>query len=104
MLVDSTPELIKGKAGYRYIGSQSIYIEELKQTGVIPAINGDGEHYFTLSKFDNSTEAISKLQLNGVMTDAFWRAGFEIDKIRSPVSFPYANWGEAKNIEVVTRS
>lgn len=88
----------------RYIGSQAGYIEELKQTGIIPARVGNGEHYFTISKLDNPTEAISKLQLNGEMTDAAWRAEFKIDQIKSSISFPYAKWGEARNVEVITRS
>lgn len=90
--------------GYRYIGSQAEYIEKLKQTGIIPAREGNGEHYFSISKFDNPTEAISKLQLNGEMTDAVWRAEFEIDQITSSISFPYAKWGGARNVEVMTRS
>lgn len=101
---DAAPELIKGKIGYRYIGSQAKYIEELKRTGVIPPMRGDDLTYFSLDKFDNPIEAISKLQLNGDMTDATWRAEFSADQIKTSVAFPKANWDDAPNIEIITRS
>ncbi len=101
---DAAPELIKGKIGYRYIGSQANYIEELKRTGVIPPMRGDDLTYFSLDKFDNPIEAISKLQLNGKMTDATWRAEFSADQIKTSVAFPKANWDDAPNIEIITRS
>ena len=101
---DAAPELIKGKIGYRYIGSQANYIEELKRTGVIPPMRGDDLTYFSLDKFDNPIEAISKLQLNGKMTDATWRAEFSADQIKTSVAFPKANWDDAPNIEIITHS
>ena len=38
------------------------------------------------------------------MTDATWRAEFSADQIKTSVAFPKANWNDAPNIEIITRS
>lgn len=38
------------------------------------------------------------------MTDAIWRAEFSADQIKTSVAFPKANWDDAPNIEIITRS
>ena len=101
---DAAKVLVKGKMGYRYIGSQANYIEEIKKTGIIPPMKGNDFTYFSLEKYDNPNEAISKLQLNEKKTDAAWCAEFSVDQINTSVVFPKANWNDAPNIEVITRS
>ena len=101
---DVAKELVKGKIGYRYIGSQANYIEELKKTGIIPPMKGNDLTYFSLEKFDNSIDAISKLQLNGKTTDATWRLEFSTEQLFANVKIPKAKWDNAEYIEVLTRS
>lgn len=101
---DAASELIRGKIGYRHIGSTANYLNEIKKTGIIPARTGKDLTYFSLDKIDDPIIAIDKMQLNKAGTDAIWRAEFETTQLINNTKFPLGKWNNSDYIEILTRS
>jgi hypothetical protein len=93
--------LVKDRKLYRHIGSEAGYLNNLKNTGEIPA---GYTTYFSADKFDDPVEAISKMQLNSEWTDAVWVAEFDGSQLVGKVEIPRAKWNEASYLEVLTKS
>ncbi|MGB4774050.1 MAG: hypothetical protein WBP45_02660 [Daejeonella sp.] len=101
---DVANELIKGKMAYRHVSSNVLYLDQMKQSGKLPAQTGNGTTYFSLDKFDNPIVAIDKMQLNSKGTDAAWRVEFDATQLINKAQIPKGKWNNAEYIEVLTRS
>jgi len=81
--------------GYRYVSSDSPYLQDLLSTGIIPA-NGRG----TYISFDNpGSGAAGKLQ---VPHDAAIKIEFDTKQILNDVNIPQGQWGKADYLEPIT--
>jgi hypothetical protein len=89
-------ELLKGKTAYRYVGSDSKYLETIKKEGIIPSSQAT---YFTLDKYEDAQTAIDKIQIlsnkeGKLNSDMVWRLEFNADPLVGKSEFPNAQYGK----------
>jgi RHS repeat-associated protein len=83
--------------GYRYISSEAPYLNELLETGTIPA-NPKGT-YLSFDKMDQAEIAAGRLQ---VPHDAAIRIEFDTTQLLDDIRIPHGKWGTADYLEPLT--